>query len=49
MKDKEGVSLCGGVPMPTYRLFLVVIDDDCDDDDDVDDDGSWGRFNVHIQ
>ena len=41
MKDKEGVSLCGGVPMPTYSLFLVVIDDDCDDDDDVDDDGSW--------
>ena len=52
MKDKEGVSLCGGVPMPTYRLFLVDDDDDdddCDDDDDVDDDGSWGRFNVHIQ
>ena len=43
MKDKEGVSLCGGVPMPTYRLFLVVIDDD------VDDDGRWGRFNAQIQ
>ena len=39
MKDKEGVSLCGGVPMPIYRLFLVVDDDDDDDDDDVDGDG----------